>query len=183
MQNLFGTTQRRKVFISYYHKDDQGYRDHLEKFFGHLFISKSVQPGDINTDVSTEYIKRLIQGDYISDASVVLVLLSPKTLCRMHVDWEISAALNGKVGGYSGVAGIVLPTLKPTSDSRYDHAKLPARLVDNLVSGFSKLWTWEHVVSSNINMMEMIEDTFSSRINRSDKINNSRIQMGKNTCE
>lgn len=183
MQNLYGISPRRKVFISYYHKDDQIYRDHLEKYFGHLFISKSVQPGDIDTDVSTEYIKRLIQQDYISEASVLLVLVSPKTLCRKHVDWEISAALNKKIGGYSGVAGIVLPKLQPMADGRYANANLPARLVDNLSSGFARLWTWNYVTSSDANMKEMIEDAFSARISRAEKIENARIQMGKNTCE
>lgn len=63
-----------KVFISYYHKDDQYYRNRFEELFGDLFISKSVEPGDIDTDVSTEYIKRLIQQNYITDTSVLVVL-------------------------------------------------------------------------------------------------------------
>lgn len=40
---------RRKVFISYYHKDDQYYRNRFEDLFGHLIMSKSVEPGDIDT--------------------------------------------------------------------------------------------------------------------------------------
>jgi hypothetical protein len=39
---------------------------------------KSVQPGDIDTDNSDQYIKRLIQEDYIGDASVVMVLGSQR---------------------------------------------------------------------------------------------------------
>ena len=88
---------RHKVFISYYHKDDQPYKDAFEKAFSHFFINKSVQDGDINTDVSTEYIKQLIQKDFITDASVLVVLFGPNTWGRKHVDWEISAVLNKKL--------------------------------------------------------------------------------------
>ncbi|NJK91958.1 MAG: hypothetical protein HC904_09095 [Blastochloris sp.] len=61
---------RRKVFVSYYHADDQACRDAFEKAFGHLFISKSVQPENNETDLSTDYVKSLIQDGYISDTTV-----------------------------------------------------------------------------------------------------------------
>jgi hypothetical protein len=172
---------RRKVFISYYHADDQKYKDYLEKKFGHLLISKSVNPGDINTDVSADYIKKLIQQNYISDASVLIVLISPKTKCRKHVDWELSAALNKKVGGYSGLAGIVLPTLPPLANGNYTNSSLPSRLVDNLNSKYASLWTWKYATASDANMSQVLETALNSRINLSDKIDNSRVQMGKNT--
>src|SRR2546426_6575015 len=100
---------KHKVFISHYHKDDQPYRNAFENSFGALFISRSVEPGEIASDLNTEYIKRLIQDGFISDSSVVIVLVGPKTKCRKHVDWEISAGLNKKVGGYSGLLGVLLP--------------------------------------------------------------------------
>ena len=68
---LLSAAVRHKTFVSYYHKADQAYRDAFEKVFGHLFIGKSVQPGDISTDVSADYIKRLILEGYITDASVL----------------------------------------------------------------------------------------------------------------
>ena len=63
---------KHKLFISYYHKDDEYYRDRFEELFGDLFINKSVRYGDIDGDLSTEYIKRLIRENYISDTSVVV---------------------------------------------------------------------------------------------------------------
>ena len=51
---------KHKLFISYYHSDDEYYRDKFEKLFGDLFINKSVQIGDIADDLSEDYIKRLI---------------------------------------------------------------------------------------------------------------------------
>lgn len=103
---------KHKVFISYYHHDDQYFKHVFEGSFGHMFTNKSVEPGDIATDNSDEYIKRLIQEDYISDSSVVLVLVGRNTKSRKHVDWEISAGLNKKVNGYSGLVGILLPTFQ-----------------------------------------------------------------------
>lgn len=174
---------RRKVFISYYHKADQKYRDALEKHFGHVFISKSVHPGDINTDVSTAYIKALIQQDYISDSSVLLVLVGPKTLCRKHVDWELSAALSAKVGGNSGVAAILLPELPLLSDGRFNWDTVPARFADNEKNGYALAYKWSFATASEANMRSIIETAFEARISKKHLIVNGRLQMGKDTCE
>ena len=77
-------SEKHKVFISYYHKGNQKYRDEFERLFGHLFINKSVEEGDIDSDNSDDYIKHLIQEDYISDASVVVVLCGQNTWKRKH---------------------------------------------------------------------------------------------------
>ena len=64
---------RRKTFISYYHHDDQTYREYFENLFGDLLVSKSVADGDIDSDNSDEYIKQLIQKKYLSDTTVLIV--------------------------------------------------------------------------------------------------------------
>jgi hypothetical protein len=116
---------KRKVFVSYYHADDQAYRDAFEKAFGHIFISKSVQPENIKTDLSTDYIKSLIHDGYISDCTVLIVLIGPNTYGRKHVDWEVSGALNYKVGdGYAGLFGILLPTFQLQPENRYNYADM-----------------------------------------------------------
>ncbi len=171
---------KRKVFISYYHKDDQHYRNEFERIFGHLFISKSVNPGDINTDSSDEYIKRLIQQDYLNDCSVLIVLIGPKTLCRKHVDWETSAALNTKVGGNSGVFGILLPTHPDANKGNYQYANIPERLADNVKSGYAKIYEWPQ---SDANLVHMIETAFSEKTTLKDKIDNSRPQYQNNRCD
>lgn len=178
-----GAFVRHKTFISYYHKSDQLYRDAFEKAFGHLFISKSIQPGEISTDVSSEYIKRLILEGYITDASVLIVLVGSRTLCRKHVDWEISAALNKKVGGYSGLIGILLPDIQllPNGTFRYD--TLPARLADNAHSGYADIYTWDWITSSTDNVRSAIHKAFENRINHASKIVNGREQLGRNLCE
>lgn len=180
---LLNTAVRHKIFVSYYHKADQGYRDAFERAFGHLFISKSVKPGDISTDVSTDYIKRLILEGYITDASVVVVLVGSKTRCRKHVDWEISAGLNKKVGGYSGLLGIFLPTFPLQPGNRYDPDDLPSRLADNANSGYARLYTWSQITSSEANVRNAIQTAFDARISQASKIDNSRIQLGKDLCD
>ena len=171
---------RHKVFLSYYHKDDQYYRNRFEKLFGHLFISKSVEPGDIDTDVSTEYIKRLIQQNYIEDTSVLVVLVGPKTYGRKHVDWEISATLNKKVGGYSGLLGLCLPTHPDYSKDKYNADVVPPRLVDNLKSGYAKFYDW---TEDEAKIKKWTEEAFQSRIDKADKIDNSREQFKYNRSE
>ena len=178
-----GSAVRHKIFVSYYHFADQGYRDAFERAFGHLFISKSVQPGGISTDVSTEYIKRLILEDYITDASVLVVLVSSKTRCRKHVDWEISAALNKKVGGYSGLIGVLLPDVSLTPNGHYRYESLPARLADNARSGFAKIYTWNSLISSEHNVRTAIQTAFDARVSLSYKIDNSRAQFYRNLCD
>ena len=173
---------RHKVFISYYHKEDEYYRNRFEELFGHLFINKSVKPGDIDTDVSTEYIKRLIQENYISDISVLVVLVGPKTYCRKHVDWEISAALMKKVGGYSGLLGILLPEFPLISKGNY-YDDLPPRLADNVKTGYAKIYTWNEVCANESLIKNAIEEAFKARVEKTHLIDNSRLQFKKNKCE
>ena len=171
--------EKHKIFISYYHKDDQSYRNKFEELFGDIFINKSVEPGDIDSDNSDDYIKQLIQKGYITDSSVLVILVGPKTYCRKHVDWEISAALNKKVGGYSGVIGLCLPN-HPNFKKEYNPDIVPARLVDNLDSGYAEFYDWIEDIDK---MKTRIEIAFKNRIEKSDKIDNSRIQFEENRCE
>jgi hypothetical protein len=168
------------VFLSYFHEDDQYDKDRFEELFGHLFINESVQSDDINTDVSTEYIKRLIQEDYISDSSVVLVLVGVNTWKRKHVDWEISAGLNKKVEGYSGLLGILLPDFPLSSDGKYSYDDIPPRLADNVKSKYAKIYTWDWVCADESRIKSAIDSAFDSRVSEKDKIDNSRPQFINN---
>lgn len=180
-QNLY---VRHKVFISYYHKEDQPYKEAFEKTFSQLFIHKSVQLGDISSDVSTEYIKQLIQKEYLSDSSVLIVLFGPNTVGRKHVDWEISAALSKKVGGYSGLIGIALPTLLLSNTGGIFHKDIPPRLLDNITSGYAKLYTWMQIYKTDGTMIKSaVEKAFQDRVNFANKIVNSRPQFVRNWGE
>ncbi|EGD46165.1 protein of unknown function DUF1863 [Ruminiclostridium papyrosolvens DSM 2782] len=170
---------RHKVFISYYHYDDQWYKNRFEELFGNVLINKSVMDGDINTDLSTDYIKRLIQSGYLTDTSVLAVLVGPNTWKRKHVDWEISAALSKKVGGYSGLVGILLPEF-PLSNNRYNYDDLPPRLADNVKSGYAEIYTWNDACSSSTTIKSIIETAFNNRVNKAHLIDNTRTQYVNN---
>lgn len=51
------------IFTSYYHYDDQYYKDYIDNHFGNLIINESVMIGEYDPDNSDEYIKRLIREE------------------------------------------------------------------------------------------------------------------------
>ncbi len=172
---------KRKTFVSYYHHDDQEDREKFENLFGDLIVSKSVEDGDIDSDNSDEYIKQLIQKEYLSDITVLVVLIGSKTRCRKHIDWEISGALNRKVGdSYAGLLGIILPSHPDYGTEKVTYDLMPARLADNFKSGYAIIRDW---TDDRVKMQSYIEKAFSNRTSMADKRTNSRIQMDKNTCK
>ena len=171
---------RHKVFVSYYHRDDQRYCDQFVKKYLHLLTCKSVQPGEISGELSADYIKRLIQKEYLTDASVVVVLIGAKTYCRKHVDWEISAALNRKGGGYSGLLGILLPTYLLNPEGNFSYENVPFRLADNVKSGYCDVYLWNWVCAEDSRIRDAVQVAFDARISRADKIDNSRPPFSKN---
>jgi len=163
---------RHKNFLSYYHADDEAYRLAFEKAFSNIFINKSVQSGDIDKDNSSEYVKRLILEDYITDASVVTVLVGANTKKRKHVDWEIAAGLNKKVGGYSGLLGILLPSV-PTPNRHYQYIDLPPRLAANAKTGYADIYLWTEITKDSVTIKQAIEKAFQKRVTNSNLIDNS----------
>ena len=177
MYNYFNNIQKHKVFISYYHKDDQKYKNYIDDNFKDIIINKSVMDNDIDSDNSDEYIKRLIREDYISDSSVVIVLVGKNTKTRKHVDWEIYTGLRGSVNGNSGLVGILLPELQ-SNNNQYYYEDIPSRLADNIKSGYSKMYDWNYAIN---NFKSIIDEAFENRIKLKDKMDNSRNQMQNNT--
>ncbi len=170
--------EKHKVFISYYHKDDQAYKDIFVRDCGHLFINKSVNDGDINTDVSTEYVKKLIQSeDYLAGASVAIVLCGINTKKRRHVDWEIYGGLSKKLSGYAGLIGILLPSFPLLSNGNYLYENLPSRLADNVKTSFASVYTWN---SLNTDIVKNIIDEAFQKRTQNNLIDNSRLQMKYN---
>lgn len=170
-------TQRHKVFISFYHHDDQSYKNYIDKYLSRNIINKSVSDGEYSTDNSDEYIKRLIREEKISDSSVVVVLVGPNTKNRKHVDWEIYAGLRSSINGNSGLVGIFLPTMRKADNGGYYYADMPARLADNIKSNYADFYDWDYAIS---NFDSIIEKAFNNRITRRKLIDNSRPQMQKN---
>lgn len=171
---------KHKTFISYYHKDDQQYKEKFVKLTSDLILNKSVEDGDINSDVSDEYIKQLIQKGYLSETTVLVVLIGKNTKCRKHVDWEISGALNLKVGGqYSGLLGLLLPTHPDYGKETFSYTNIPERLADNIKSGYAFIGDY---TTDRKKIQDFIETAFKNRTSKSDKRDNSKAQMKINSC-
>lgn len=173
---------KRNVFVSYYHNDDQVKRQEFDSLFGDLIINQSVMLDEINGENSDDYIHRLINEGYMKDTTVLTVLLGPKTKCRMHVDWEISGALNKKVGErYAGLLGIRLPSHPDFGlGTDYNPDNYPIRLAANLDSGYAVLADW---TVDRKAMQDLIELAFANR-SQSDKIKNAGIlRLAENSCE
>jgi hypothetical protein len=171
---------RRKTFVSYYHKENQDYRTKFENLFKDLIVSKSVEDGEIDSDNSDGYIKQLIQKGYLNDTTVIVVLIGNKTKCRKHVDWETSGAISTKVGGVSGLLGIILPDHPDFGTGKATYSLMPSRLSDNFKSGYALIKDW---TDDRIKMQSYIEEVFNRKNEISDDIDNSRIQMDENTCK
>lgn len=172
---------KRKTFVSFYHKDDEAYKEQFYNLTKDLTINKSVKTGDIDTDVSHEYIKHLIHDGYLSDTTLLIVLISHKTRYRKHIDWEISGALNVKVGDkYSGLLGILLPTHPDFNTGQYNYPNIPQRLADNCKTNYAVIFNW---TNDRIQLQSMIELALDRRITQEKEIDNSRLQMQKNSCD
>lgn len=172
---------KRKTFVSFYHKDDEAYRIKFSNLTKDLTINKSVKSGDINTDVSTEYISRLIREGYLSDTTLLTVLIGPKTRCRKHVDWEIAGALNWKVGDkHAGLIGILLPEHPDYNKSKFFYSNIPARLSDNHKTGYAVILNW---TNDRVKLQNLMELAFDKRSTHEDEIDNTRTKMARNTCE
>ena len=173
---------KRKTFISYFHKDDEDYKDEFERLTSDLIVNKSVGDGDITGDNSDDYTKKLIQDGYLSDTTVLVVLVGAKTKCRKHVDWEISGALDLKVGeSYAGLFGILLPTHQDFEKPKYFYNNVPKRLAENIKTGYARMINW---TSDKKFLQSTIESAYYRRKKELDnRVNKAIPQMPKNTCE
>lgn len=182
---------KHKVFVSFHH-EDENYRNKFNELYGEHFISVSVDNGDIDPENSDEYTKRLIQEDNIVQASVVFVLYGANTYKRKHIDWEISAGLNEKVGGHKGLAVMLLPTfpIAPyNSMGQYDpsviYPYLHPRTAENIKNGYADLYYWPGHLNnypgvSEVPMEKIIEKAFNKRESHSHLIDNSHPQYQRN---
>jgi len=152
---------RHKVFMSYYHAEDQNYKDMLLDANERLYLFKdcSVLEREIVDDnMSSEQIRRIIRDDYMREATVLLLLCGQNTKRRKHIDWEIHTAMyHSDVNPQMGIVILNLPTIRQNqlsicnedkqffgngvnwttlsrnrNDLISDYPYLPSRIVDNI---------------------------------------------------
>ncbi len=141
-------TPRHKVFISYFHEDDQKYKDRLVQALDDRSVDKSVSQGDVHDEgLRLDEIRRRIRDDHIADATVTIILIGPCTWQRKHVDWEISASLIHRPNNRRcGLLGLLLPTHPDHSKGAKERNPrlIPPRLARNIEgkSPFAAIYDW-----------------------------------------
>lgn len=156
---------KRKVFISYYHKDEQKVVDDFVQEFSEeyeVFTDESLDRAADSEDA--EYLNQVCR-DAIDGTSVTIVMIGKQTGCRKFVDWEIKHTL-------FSVHGLVGISRRGLADS---DACLPKRLVDNRKSGYAE---WYGYPTSPSSLKTMLDEAYGAD---SAKIDDSREKMKKNT--
>lgn len=172
---------KHKVFISYFH-DDQ---DEVEKFIEtfdqehEVFIARALGVGmeqDIIDSDDTDYVMRRIQELYLKDSTVTIVLIGKCTWARRYVDWEIQASLrHGETVTPNGLLGIKLLS--------YEKNGYPHRLNLNLKQNERQEDCYARVIDypgSKDILTDWIEDAFRARTTRAHLIVNPRDRLKYN---
>lgn len=136
---------------------------------GDKIVDWSVNIGDIadNSPPTADTLRR-IREEYISEATVTVVLIGPCTWQRKYVDWEIGATLRGAdKNPRCGLLGILLPTHTNHNRPRYNRQLLPPRLADNLGSSdpfaFLRHWPGQSNGRRADNVQDWIDQAFKRR--------------------
>lgn len=164
---------KRKIFVSYHHKNDQWYYNEFSRKFHDYYglVYDNSLDRLIESD-NCEYVMRKIREDFLTGTSCTVVLCGPETRGRKYVDWEIKATLDKQ----HGLLGIILPNnpITPTGTSK------PDRLQDNVDSGFASIAIWEHIVNDPAYLGQLIEKVVNAP---KWQINNSREVRRRNAPE
>jgi len=187
-----GATPKRKVFISYHHANDQGYKESLLTFNDthDIFIDASVDTGDIDDSLSNETIRQKIRDEYLANSTVTILLVGTETKFRKHVDWELySSMFDGSVNRKSGILVINLPSTNSelsiaahpnekvvvhpeiqswtTVNTRTEYESrypfMPDRIIDNLLKTEAKISVVPWSKLTVDNLAFLIEATFQGR--------------------
>lgn len=137
---------RHNAFISYYHEQDQAYKECFARMMKGHIIDKSVNIGDIvDRNRPTEATLQSIREDHIAQVSVTVVLIGRCTWQRKYVDWEIGASLREtQSNSRCGLLGILLPTHPDFGKDTYHSRFIPPRLADNCGhnDSFASIYDW-----------------------------------------
>ena len=179
-----------KAFISYHHDNDQAYRKHislLANSYG-AFDDCSVELGEIDDDLDSQAIRRIIRDGYLQDTQVTILLCGTETRFRKHVDWELkSSMIDGTVNKRSGILVIDLPTTScDTFTASLSHEKetiypdcsswcsintkdeyekrypdMPERIIDNLLKPEVKISVvpWSRIKNNPVNLKFLVDAT------------------------
>ena len=160
-----------------------------------VFVDRSVDLGEISDSLSDEEIRVKIRDEYLRDSTVTILLVGKETAKRKHVDWELYSSMRDSARNKkSGMIVILLPSICGDKQHIYvghgdaekilypeitnwTHAQsreeilwggfefLPERIVDNLMSGNSKIsvTTWKDICEDSSRLIKLIDMAHSGR--------------------
>ena len=171
---------RHNVFLSYYHEQDQKYKDRFVRMMGNDIVDKSVDLGDIiDNNLPSEAVLQRIREDYIAQVSVTVVLIGPCTWQRKYVDWEIGASLRDTTTNpRCGLLGILLPNHPDCGKETYNPHRIPPRLADSC-AGDATFASIYDCTDDPIEVRGWIHRAFLRRKKQPDP-DNSRSPFGRN---
>ena len=170
----------RKVFVSYYHGDQQEVNKFVNDFSNVcIFKTVGVKEGDFTFDSNNpQYIMRKIREDKLEDSTVTIVLVGSCTHSRRYVDWEVKASLQSGQSLPNGLIAINLPYMG-------SKGLLPPRVEENISknsnkqdTGYARYYTYP---SSNEQLEAWIEDAYNARTQRAHLIKNTNVMMKYNS--
>lgn len=164
---------RRKVFVSYHHKRDQAFYDAFSRMFHSAYETVIDNSLERRMDSNNpDYIIQRIRDEHLTGSSCLIVLCGAGTPKRKFVDWEILAGLNQGMG----LVGIGLPGIITDVHGGTDK---PARLQDNIDSGYAEWCSWS-AVYGNAALLSLIVERTNSK-SRS-LIRNARSRMPRDVA-
>ena len=140
-----------KVFITYHHKLDQYFKNHLvsmgERY--RIFIDRSVDTGDISDQLGDKVIREYIRDEYLRDSTVTIVLVGLETEGRKQVDWEIySSIIDGKINKTSAILAVHLPSTETEYSIPTAYAGEKGSVNPDIVS-WSGIGSWTEYEKNN----------------------------------
>jgi hypothetical protein len=180
---------RRKVFISYCHRDQQEAVNFIARW-NNVFIPRALgvaYTDDIINSTNPEYVMSQIREKYLGDSTVTIVLVGTCTHSRRYVDWEIKTTLRQGMNYVpNGLLAFLLPSARlqdgyvfTLTKAQYPH--LPNRLDLNYRPNDAQTYArYYFMPTTDEEMRASIEDAFTARTARPCSIVNPSDMMKYN---
>lgn len=164
----------RNCFVSYHHENDQKYLHRLRKTILNARVSDYSLKDDIGHFTKDTIYKKV--REKMRNCSVTIVLIGDTTGHRKWIDWEVWASLRSYTHPSNPLLsfkpnGLLVIFLPVSSHS------IPARVQDNINSGYAVCMKWENLQRDFENKISF---AYSRRTKKAHRIDNTRPRQERN---
>ena len=124
------------IYISYFHIDEY-FKDLLNDIIGYRYNIKSSPQEYYIKNNFNNYMAQL-DKDNQNEENVFIVLVGTDTYRSKNVDWELQFGLRHN----NPILGLCLPTNDDFRKERCRPKNMPAKLFNNLYSGYASYFDW-----------------------------------------